>query len=97
MTQLVLGLAGIHAQHILVRDLRPDNLFVSADGLSIKLGSLAVAGVTSALSPRYVFMVHVGGTRCVTSSTDNIMKIHFRITLKVEFIRGYIFICLFYV
>jgi serine/threonine protein kinase len=51
MTQLVAGLADIHAQHIVVRDLRPDNLFVSADGLSIKLGSLAVAGVTSALSP----------------------------------------------
>jgi hypothetical protein len=44
-----------------------------------------------------VFIVHVGGTRCVTSRTDNIMKIHSRITLKVEFIRGYIFICLFYV
>jgi len=44
-----------------------------------------------------VFIVHVGGTRYVTSSTDNIMKIHSRITLKVEFIRGYIFICLFYV
>ena len=44
-----------------------------------------------------VFMIHVGGTRCVTSSTDNIMKIHFRITLNVEFIRGYIFKFLFYV
>ena len=39
-----------------------------------------------------VFMIHVGGTRCVTSSTDNMMNIHFRITLNVEFIRGYIFI-----
>ena len=44
-----------------------------------------------------VFIIHVGGTRYVTSSTDNIMKIHFRITLNVEFIRGYIFIFLFYV
>ena len=44
-----------------------------------------------------VFIIHVGGTRCVTSSTDNIMKIHARITLNVEFIRGYIFIFLFYV
>jgi hypothetical protein len=44
-----------------------------------------------------VFIVHVGGTRCVTSSTDNIMKIHVRITLTVEFIRGYILIFLFYV
>ena len=40
-----------------------------------------------------VFMIHVGGTRCVTSSTDNIMKIHARITLTVEFIRTCI--CLF--
>ena len=44
-----------------------------------------------------VFIVHVGGTRDVTSRTDNIMKIHARITLKVEFIRGYIFIFLLYV
>ena len=34
---------------------------------------------------REVFVVHVGGTRCVTSSTDNIMKIQARITLTVEF------------
>ena len=45
----------------------------------------------------YVFMLHVGGTRCVTSSTDNIMKIHVRITLTVEFIRAIFFIFLFYV
>ena len=44
---------------------------------------------------REIFLIHVGGTRCVTSSTDNIMKIHARITLTVEFIRGCIFICLF--
>jgi hypothetical protein len=37
----------------------------------------------------------VGGTRCVTSSTDNIMKIRARITLTVEFIRTCIFLCLF--
>ena len=43
------------------------------------------------LPVRETWMIHVGGTRCVTSSTDNIMKIHFRITLNVEFIRGYIF------
>ena len=41
---------------------------------------------------REVFIVHVGGTRCVTSSTDNNMKIHARITLKVEFIRTCIFL-----
>ena len=44
-----------------------------------------------------VFIIHVGGTRCVTSSTANIMKIHARITLTVEFIRTCIFLCLFYV
>ena len=44
-----------------------------------------------------VFIVHVGGTRYVTFSTDNIMKIHARITLTVEFIRTRIFLFLFYV
>ena len=44
-----------------------------------------------------VFIVHVGGTRYVTFSTDNIMKIHVRITLTVEVIRGYILRFLFYV
>jgi hypothetical protein len=39
-----------------------------------------------------VFVIHVGGTRCVTSSTNNIMKIHACITLNVEFIRTCIFI-----
>jgi len=39
-----------------------------------------------------VIIIHVGCTRCVTSSTDNIMKIHARITLTVEFIRT----CIFY-
>ena len=38
-----------------------------------------------------VFLIHVGGTRCVTSSTDNIMKIQARITLTVEFIRTVFF------
>ena len=46
---------------------------------------------------KLVFVIHVGGTRCITSSTDNIMKILARITLTVEFIRGYIFIFLLYV
>ena len=44
-----------------------------------------------------VFIVHVGGTRCVPSSTDNIRKIHACITLTVEFIRTCIFIFLLYV
>ena len=42
-----------------------------------------------------VFIVHVGGTRCVTFSTANNMKIRARITLKVEFIRTRIFLFLF--
>ena len=44
-----------------------------------------------------VFRIHVGCTRCVTSSTDNIMKTRARITLTVEVIRGYIFIFSCYV
>jgi hypothetical protein len=46
---------------------------------------------------REVFIIHVEGTRYVTSSTDQIMKIHARITWNVEFIRACIFIFLFYV
>ena len=42
-------------------------------------------------------MIHVSGTRCVTSSTDNIMKIHAGITLTVECIRTCLFVCLVYV
>ena len=41
---------------------------------------------------REVFIVHVGGTRCVPSSTGNIMKRQARITLTVEFIRTSIFL-----
>ena len=41
---------------------------------------------------KLVFVIHVGGTRYVTSSTDNIMKIHVRITLTVECIRTCIFL-----
>ena len=44
-----------------------------------------------------VFIVHVGGTRCVPSSTDNIMKRHARITWTVEVIRTCIFLFLLYV
>ena len=39
-----------------------------------------------------VFIIHVGGTRWVTSSTDNNMNRHDRITLTVECIRT----CLFF-
>jgi hypothetical protein len=38
-----------------------------------------------------VFIIHVGGTRDVTSSTDNSIKIQARITLTVECLRTCIF------
>ena len=44
---------------------------------------------------REVFIVHVGGTRCVTSSTDNTMTRQACITWGVECIRACIFIFLF--
>jgi hypothetical protein len=44
-----------------------------------------------------IFIIHVGATCCVTSSTGNIMKIHARITLTVEFIRTFFFIIFIYV
>ena len=55
--------------------------------------------IPGSMSPksRYVksvFIIHVGGTRCVTSSTDNIMKIHVRITLTVECIRVFVYVYL---
>ena len=43
-----------------------------------------------------VFMIHVGGTRCVPSSTANIMKRPACMTLTVEVIRTRIFLCFFY-
>ena len=44
-----------------------------------------------------VLMIHVGGTRCVPSSTANMMNIQARITLNVEFIQTCIFLFLLYV
>ena len=46
---------------------------------------------------REVFVIHVGGTRYVTSSTDHIMNIQARIMLTVECIRTCIFVFLLYV
>jgi hypothetical protein len=42
-----------------------------------------------------VVIVHVGGPRCVTFSTDNIRNIHARITWTVEVIRTcmFVFVC----
>ena len=45
---------------------------------------------------RAVFMIHVGGTRCVTSSTDQIMTIQAWITWTVECIRPCTLIFFFY-
>ena len=53
--------------------------------------------VTRVCQVKSVIIVHVGGTRCVTSSIDHSMKIHVRITLTVEFIRTCIILFLFYV
>ena len=53
-----------------------------------------------ALRIRYVksvFIIHVGGTRGVPSSTDNNLKILARITLTVAFIRTCICLFLFYI
>ena len=54
-----------------------------------------VAAAAAAVQVKSVFIVHVGGTRCVTSSTDHSMTIHVRITLTVEVIRTCIFVFLF--
>jgi hypothetical protein len=56
-----------------------------------------LAKSASSVYVKSVFVIHVGGTRCVTSSTDNIMKILARMTLTVEVIRTCIFLCLLYV
>ena len=47
----------------------------------------SVDNATAAYPVREVFVVHVGGPRCVTASTDNIRTIQARITLHVECIR----------
>jgi hypothetical protein len=44
-----------------------------------------------------VFMIHVGGARCVTWSIDRIIQIHVCITWGVEFIRAIFFIFFLYV
>ena len=44
-----------------------------------------------------VFIVHVGGTRCVTRSIDHIIQIHARITWGVVVIRAILFIFFLYV
>jgi len=56
-------------------------------GTSVANGGCATMGDARVNPVREVFIVHVGGTRCGTSSTDHYMKIHVRITLTVECIR----------
>ena len=63
--------------------------------LAMFLAVVRVPG--TAVQRLYVKSLHVGGTRCVPSSTDHIMNIQARITLTVEVIRTCIFICLLYV
>jgi len=65
----------------------------------VKYRGAFVGGEMTGQGTRYVevFLVHVGCTRCLTSSTDHYMKIHARKTLGVEFIRASIFLFLFYV
>jgi hypothetical protein len=67
---------------------------VSGEVLVWGRGKSGRLGLGPATHDRYVevFVVHVGGTRCVTSSIENIMNIQARITLTVECIRGYIFL-----
>ena len=41
---------------------------------------------------KFVFIAHVGGTRCVPSNTDNTPKIHARIMLGVAFTRTCLYV-----
>ena len=66
----------------------------SLSTLNGRVGTLKVWVEENQVYVKLVFIVHVGGTRCVTSSTDNIMKIRARSTLTVEFIRTRIFLFL---
>jgi len=68
---------------------------VNAD-LAVRPNRL-LSGGQKARYVKSVFMIHVGCTRWVNSSTDNIMKIHACITLTVACIRGCIFLFLFHV
>ena len=67
-----------------VNDRQIENTYINSDGSGVDWLNWN-DGV------REVFLVHVGGTRCVTSSTDHNLKIHACITLTVEFIRTSIY------
>ena len=73
-----------------------DSLLRNAgDASPLRQPHQVAAAAAAAVQVKYVFIVHVGGTRCVTSSTDHSMTIHVRITLTVEVIRTCIFVFLF--
>jgi hypothetical protein len=62
-----------------------------------ELNATVLALQTLIQRSRKVCVIHVGGTRCVTSSTDHSMNIRARITWTVECIRTCIFVVLCYV
>ena len=63
-------------------------LTTTGDGSSDGSSSALMARVAKTLV-REIFIIHVGGTRCVPSRTGNIMNIRARITLTVECIRTF--------
>jgi hypothetical protein len=77
----------------------PTSLLVFRQGANGVYFSMFQASSAQPNNPSsYVFIVHVGGTRCVTSSIDNNMKVHACLLLNVEFRQACIFfICLCYV
>ena len=76
----------------------PKELEQLADMIAINIHEVWSAGlIDKGWYVKSAFIVHVGGTRCVTFSTANNMNIHVRITLNVECIRTRIFLFLFYV
>ena len=72
----------------------PAGVFVLAKPTCVGLGDQTMEFVRYV---KLVFVIHVGGTRCVPFSTANNMKRHVRITVTVECIRTCIFVFLLYV
>jgi hypothetical protein len=78
----------------MVQQLEEYNL-VSTKPMRLVLFNYAIQHV--ARVSRYVkWLIHVGGTRCVTSSTDHYMKLQARITWTVEVIRTCLFVFLMF-
>jgi hypothetical protein len=72
-----------------------DETLMDSPESGLKLGWVFGNSTSWLRQVREVFSVHVGGTRCVPSSTDNNLNILARITVTVECIRTCIFLCLF--